>query len=134
MITIVDQHKPQMTKTYGKRILMVDSNEDLLNIVRRFLSRHGFIVDTFTDGQDALECFSHNLHDLVLTDIKMPGVTGVIIAAYIRSQKSGVPIIALTGTPFLAQGQFDEVLSKPVELNKLLRLIQSYFSVDRFVH
>jgi len=134
MMRKVDQLKPQTTKTYGKRILMVDDNEDLLKIIKRFLSRHGFIVDTFSDGQDALECFSHNIHDLVLTDIKMPGVTGKVIAACIRTQKSGVPIFALTGTPFLADGQFDEVLSKPFELTTLLRLIQLYFSGDRFVH
>lgn len=114
----------------GKKILLVDDDSDILELVETFLIESGFIVNSFRDGLDAIHCFVNKQHDLVLTDINMPGISGIILADYIKSQDSEIPILAMTGNGFLVEGLFDEVINKPFDLKMLLELIQSYFMED----
>lgn len=114
----------------GIKILLVDDEPVILELVETFLIENGFIVNSFSNGLDAVDCFVNKQHDLVLTDINMPGISGIILADYIKSQDSQIPIFAMTGNDFHVEGLFDEVISKPFDLKMLLQTIQSYCRND----
>jgi DNA-binding response OmpR family regulator len=123
-----DQTRPIVNS--GKKILLVDDEPVILELVETFLIENGFIVNSFRDGFDAVHCFVNKQHDLVLTDINMPGISGIILADYIKSQDSEIPVLAMTGNDFFIEGLFDEVINKPFDLKMLLEIIQSYFMAD----
>ncbi|MGB3210020.1 MAG: response regulator [Desulforhopalus sp.] len=130
MTRLSEKHHLQQGQNSGKKILVVDDEDNVRKLVETFLTESGFVVNSFSDGLEAVHCFVEKRHDLVLTDINMPGITGIILADYIKSQDSRIPIFAITGTGFLAEGLFDEVINKPLNLNVLLQLMQSYFMAD----
>lgn len=86
-------------KTYnfnGKKILIVDDEEPVRNLVQRTLEREGYNVVNAANGQEALDKVSKNGIDLVLMDIRMPGLNGFQALDLIR-QRSDIPVIMLTG-------------------------------------
>ncbi len=65
--------------TKGKRILIIDDDEDITNLFKLFLEYDGYKVDAFTDPINALYSFRRNVYDLVLLDLKMPKMNGMIL-------------------------------------------------------
>jgi DNA-binding response OmpR family regulator len=63
----------------GKRILIIDDDEDISNLFKLFLEYDGYKVDAFTDPIDALYSFRRNIYDLVLLDLKMPKMNGMLL-------------------------------------------------------
>jgi len=63
----------------GKRILIIDDDEDISNLFKLFLEYDGYNVDAFTDPIDALYFFRKNVYDLVLLDLKMPKMNGMVL-------------------------------------------------------
>lgn len=111
----------------GKKVLLVEAEKAVLNPLKNFLKAHGLDVTSFCDGLDAAQCFVQVRHDLVVTDINTPGISGIILADYVKSQDSNIPVFAITGHKINISGLFDEVISKPVDLNVVLSLIHYYF-------
>jgi two-component system NtrC family sensor kinase len=60
----------------GKRILIIDDEESVLDLIRMALVRHGFVVDTALNGEDGLHRIAKTTYDLVVCDWKMPGLNG----------------------------------------------------------
>ncbi len=79
----------------SQRILVVDDEDWVLQMVRGYLEAAGFGVDTATDGTKALAQFDTFQPDLVILDWMLPQLDGLEVAARIR-QRSDVPIIMLT--------------------------------------
>lgn len=77
------------------RILVVDDESIVCDVLTRYLSREGFAVDTAGDGEAAIEAFRPNEHDLVLLDVMMPKVDGLEVLRWIRTSGS-TPVIMLT--------------------------------------
>jgi signal transduction histidine kinase/ActR/RegA family two-component response regulator len=61
---------------HGKRVLVIDDEEGILEMVRGELTQHGYQVDVAQDGEEALRRLSESRYDLALCDWKMPGLTG----------------------------------------------------------
>ena len=106
------------------RILVVDDSNAHLQLLETWLSESGFAVVTVRDGYEAISRFNDEHFDLVLTDICMPGVNGNILAQYIHILRKEVPVVAVTASPFLADLDFDLVISKPYELEGLVTSLQ----------
>ena len=87
------------------RIALVDDDRNILTSVSMTLEAEGFEVETYNDGQSALEAFSRSLPDLGVFDIKMPRMDGMDLLQRLR-QKSSVPVIFLTSK----DDEIDEVL------------------------
>ncbi|MRX69749.1 MULTISPECIES: response regulator transcription factor [Flavobacterium] len=118
------------------RIILAEDNDILRKSLSFFLESKGFAVDQFSDGKDALEAIEKNNYDLILTDINMPGISGMEITQYVRETiNSDVPIIILTssGVEQTELDSFDiganEFIAKPispavllVRINKLLKI------------
>ena len=78
-----------------RRILVVDDEPMVREVLVGYLERDGYSVDEATDGQQALDLAAANKPDLILLDVMLPGVDGFAVLTRIR-QTSSVPVILLT--------------------------------------
>lgn len=78
-----------------KRILVVDDDEDIRNLLQEYFERNGFRVEAVADGQEMRQIWPAKPFDLIVLDIMLPGDDGFTLCKAIRS-KSNVPIIMLT--------------------------------------
>lgn len=125
---------PLSILTRPKRILLVDDDEAFRSAVSDYLILEGAESIAVSDGSEALEVFSKSDFDLVLLDIKLPGIDGVTVAKSMRQQDPYYPaIIFLTGFPssldaaHLASVPGPVVLTlKPIHLQDLSCLVQTY--------
>jgi len=111
------------------RILIVDDDQDARELIGQVLAEAGYLVEVAGDGFEAIAKLPRTLPDLVLTDMRMPGMNGVDLAQRIRSQ-SDVPVVFTTGmetfdlctdaTPYGAVA----CLTKPINLEELLWTIE----------
>lgn len=77
------------------RVLVIDDDETVRDVVRRYLEVAGFTVDVVGDGFEGLKRFASRPADLVVLDVMMPGINGLEVCKRLR-QISGVPIVMLT--------------------------------------
>lgn len=87
------------------KIALVDDDRNILTSVAITLEAEGFEVDTYNDGQAALEAFNKKFPDMSVFDIKMPRMDGMDLLQRVR-QKSSMPVIFLTSK----DDEIDEVL------------------------
>lgn len=87
------------------RIALVDDDRNILTSVSMTLEAEGFEVETFNDGQSALDAFNRRMPDMAVLDIKMPRMDGMDLLQRLR-QKSTMPVIFLTSK----DDEIDEVL------------------------
>ena len=109
-------------------ILVIDDEKGILQIIYQVLTRSGHNVETAEDGQEGIEKFDGGNFDIVITDIRMPGLDGNGVVKHIRnSNRQSIPVIAISGTPWqLEDTNFDMVLPKPFPLKKLVDSIRSF--------
>ena len=112
-----------------KRILIVDDDYAIRNILTRFLLIQGFEVKTAENGLEALEIFTENHFDAVLTDFQMPGMDGIKLAHQIRKYDPKKLIIMMTSNMMSRQeeGLVDHVVEKPFELTEIYAILQCTF-------
>ena len=118
-----------MTGEQG-RILVVDDEESVRDLLQRVLKEAGYNVVTAANGQEALDKMSELSIGVVLLDIKMPGLDGFQVLDHIR-QRSDIPVIMLTAIgevtnvrDSLALGA-DDYIRKPFKTRELLARIQA---------
>ena len=87
------------------RIALVDDDRNILTSVSMTLEAEGFEVETYNDGQAALDAFNKRLPDMAVFDIKMPQMDGMDLLQRVR-QKTAMPVIFLTSK----DDEIDEVL------------------------
>jgi len=78
-----------------KRILVVEDEDNIREVVRRYLQREGFEVREAADGYGALDAIAEQAPDLVVLDLMLPGIDGLSLTRQLR-QRSDIPIIMLT--------------------------------------
>ena len=107
----------------GLRVLVVDDEAPVLDVLARYLRCDGHAVATAASGREALEKFRRNPFDLVLVDRAMPEMSGDQTAKSIREVKRDVPIVMVTGFSSFDKASppeaIDEVLYKPITLDAL---------------
>lgn len=115
------------------RILVVDDDHQVRDMLRRMLERAGYEVDEAPDGRAAIELYRKTPADLVILDILMPEMEGVETMLTMRRRDPGVKIIAISGggrvSPeiYLDSAQkfgARKTFAKPVEREELLAGIQ----------
>jgi two-component system alkaline phosphatase synthesis response regulator PhoP len=81
-----------------EKILVVDDEEDILELVEYNLSRNGYRVMCVRTGEDALKTTRSELPDLVVLDLMLPGVDGLEVCKILKrdSKTSGIPVVMLT--------------------------------------
>lgn len=81
------------------KILIVDDEPVVTKSCERVLTPEGYSVDCAYDGKDAVNKLSRNGYDLVITDIKMPGMDGLDLIRWIRNTKPDTGVVVITGYP-----------------------------------
>jgi len=81
----------------SRRILVIDDDARVLEMLREVVTYLGYDVDVRQDGRTALTKFHDRPADVVITDLMMPGLDGLQIAAELRVLQPSIPIILVTG-------------------------------------
>jgi len=80
----------------GARLLIVDDDPGIRDVVSEFLSRHGYHVDTAADGKEMEQALGRAAYDLIVLDVMMPGEDGLAICRRISAQPGGPAIIMMS--------------------------------------
>ncbi len=120
------------------RILVVDDERAIRNTLREILEYEKYMVDEAQNGQEAIEKVQSNDYDLVLCDIKMPGIDGIEVLDKILEQGE-TPVIMISGhgtidtaVEAIKKGAFDYI-SKPLDLNRLLVSVRNALDRSRLL-
>jgi CheY-like chemotaxis protein len=107
-------------------ILVIDDEKGILRVIEEALTQFGHDVEIAGDGYEGIQKFDDGSYDMVITDLRMPGIDGRGVVKHIRnSRKSSVPVIGISGTPWLIQDLgFDAVLPKPFPLQDLVESVE----------
>jgi EAL domain-containing protein (putative c-di-GMP-specific phosphodiesterase class I) len=104
------------------RILAVDDDLSMRRFIEKVLTNPSRTVDTATNGEQALALMSRNSYEVILTDIAMPGMSGLDFLRAVRQTDPDVPVVLVTGSPALEtaieaveHGAFRYLL-KPVDI------------------
>ncbi|MBK9304914.1 MAG: response regulator [bacterium] len=84
-----------MPDTLGPRILVVDDNRQLRRLFALYLESEGFAIGEADDGKTALEYCNRERCDLVLLDLRMPGLSGHEVPARLRADAPDLPVIVV---------------------------------------
>ncbi|QBG47660.1 response regulator [Verrucomicrobia bacterium S94] len=115
------------------RILIIDDDETIRSVFKRFLCGKGYDVIVAADGRQGLRLVEESPVDLVITDIMMPETDGLEVVMAIRGKEADIPVIAISGgmhampmdfLPMAKKFGACDVLYKPVELDDLLGAVE----------
>ncbi|HCY72949.1 MAG TPA: DNA-binding response regulator [Rikenellaceae bacterium] len=119
-------------KELKPRVLVVDDEEDIRNILKFNLENASYLVDTASSGEDALAKMNTTHYNLVLLDVMMAGMSGFRMAEIIREdRKEDIPIIFLTARTserdllngFSSGG--DDYITKPFSIQEVLARVRA---------
>jgi two-component system nitrogen regulation response regulator NtrX len=107
-------------------ILIIDDEKSIRNTLQEVLEYEHHKVDLATNGAEGLELFSNGTYDMVLCDIKMPGMDGIEVLEKLHERAYDVPVIMISGhgnidtaVEAIKKGAYD-FIEKPLDLNRLL--------------
>jgi len=108
--------------------LIIDDEQAILKMLNQTLSRNGFVVDVAETAEKGINKINCNSYGLIITDIKMPGMSGDDIFKYVRTDlKKSIPIIAMSGTPWLLENSsFNAIIAKPCYKNEFLDVVRQF--------
>jgi len=107
------------------KILVVDDNMELREILEEYLGGEGDSVEGARNGKEALEKYRNNYHDLIITDLNMPGLAGMELIKTIRQENEDTEFVIITGcasmdsaVEAIKTGAFDYIV-KPFRMEEL---------------
>lgn len=114
------------------RILVVDDEAHIVQVLKLKLRNAGYEVETAADGEEALEAARRNPPDLIITDFQMPYMSGLELCGALANDEatSHIPIIMLTARGYalneddLAIGNIKDVLSKPFSPRAINKIVE----------
>lgn len=123
-----------MTNTLMYKILCIDDDMDICQLLKKFLSKNGYAVETAFRGQTGLQMLKEKPFDLVLCDFRLPDKNGFEMIKEIKAQKPAMPIILITAysdvktaVKAIQMGAF-EYVSKPIHPEEILLNIRAALS------
>jgi EAL domain-containing protein (putative c-di-GMP-specific phosphodiesterase class I) len=118
------------TKNGLGRVVVVDDDPMVGQSLSSVLSVSGYHVDTFTSPQQAIAHLAKEPADVVMSDVNMPGMTGLEMLAKLRDARADVPVVFLTGAPKIEDtmraielGAF-RYLAKPIDSNQMNNVVR----------
>ena len=122
--------KPISSGQKKAKILIIEDEEDVCNLLKDILTYEGHEVETASNGKRGIEKFKKKVFDMVLTDLGMPGMSGWQVAEKIKGINGNVPIALITGWSIdlkeseIKERGIDFVIKKPYELDQLVNMVQ----------
>lgn len=119
-----------------KRIMLVDDEKDISMVLKSGLERHGFDVETYNSPFDALSHFKPGRYDLLLLDIRMPGMSGFELYDEIKKLDRKVKVRMISAVEvhedeskrYFSGERTDQIIKKPVTAKALASIIDSELS------
>jgi EAL domain-containing protein (putative c-di-GMP-specific phosphodiesterase class I) len=119
-----------MRKPERPRVLVADDEDALRRGIARMLENAGFEVETAEDGLKATEILARQSFDAVLTDVRMPGLSGIGVLRAVRERDLEVPVLLMTGSPDVASAVealrygASDYITKPIDAAVLERKVR----------
>jgi CheY-like chemotaxis protein len=116
-----------------KRILVIEDDAEMRRLLRDFIQEAGYEACSVEDGSAAFVKTAREFFDLILTDIRMPGLSGLEVLPGLKKLQPHAPIIVITafGSEEVRQRALERgahaYIEKPIFLEELKRLIQGMF-------
>lgn len=113
-------------------LLVIDDETTMRSALRLALERSGHVITEAVDGKTGLELIDPAVHEVIITDIVMPGTEGLEVLMELRRQHSKIKVIAMSGGGRLKAGSYlhsakllgaDEVLAKPFSRDELVAAV-----------
>lgn len=114
-----------------KRLLVVDDDDEIRELLEFDLSQSGYLIDTAADGMEGLNKAVTNNYDLVLLDVMMPKMNGFDVCKNLRKAKPEIPVLLLTAKGTIGdktQGfdcGADDYLVKPFDIQEVLLRVKA---------
>ena|SRR5579859_7236731 len=111
------------------KLLVVDDDEDIRELVARILRKEGYQVQTAGDGEEAMALIQREPIDLVVSDVNMPGMDGLSLLKMVKAIAGEIPVVLVTAGGSLDAGMHAidygalSYLSKPVDAADLKRVV-----------
>jgi len=125
------QKGPDTFKKNKKTILIVDDDETILHVLKRFFIREGFQVIVAKDGIEAMERLKTENPAIVLTDLKMPSLSGIELIQFIRQNTKDTAIVVMTAYPEEWSGnEVEAYFVKPFDIEEMFSAMQRILGVQ----
>ena len=125
------EHRSTSDASPAQRVLVVDDEPNLAEVVTMALRFQGFTVETATSGREALAAVAKFKPHLMVLDVMLPDMDGFEVASRLGAQRAGVPIIFLTARDATEDkirglsGGGDDYMTKPFSLEELVARIRT---------
>jgi CheY-like chemotaxis protein len=124
-------------RKFESKLFVIDDDPDIVYVLKHGLQKNGFLVDAFTNPEEALRRFESNPHDLclIVTDVRMPGLSGIQLARKVKQINPDIKVVLMTAfeirdnefSKVFPSTQVDGFVQKPISIadltNKVLNLI-----------
>src|SRR2546423_15260832 len=115
-MTLTDRSVKSPSSAPLKTVLLVDDGDDSRLTTKWFLCNFGYAVDSVRSAEEALALFNPKIHDVVVTDNSMPGMSGSEMAHIIKLRSPGTPVLMYTGLAPTDQTCLDLVIQRPTHM------------------
>lgn len=111
------------------RILLVDDEINICKSCQRVFDQEGYVTEFALSGKEALEKAFRETFDLIITDLKMPDISGIEVIREIKQKQPDVPVIMITGYPSVPTAVeaiklgADDYIPKPLKPDEILRAV-----------
>ncbi|MGB6055584.1 MAG: response regulator, partial [Burkholderiaceae bacterium] len=118
-------------------IWIVDDDESIRWVLEKALARHGLATTSFASAHDALQTLQHGAPEVLVSDIRMPGESGLALLQAAKAAHPGLPVIITTAFSDLDsavaafQGGAFEYLAKPFDIDRAVELIRRALEESR---
>lgn len=121
-----------MNSEENRTILLVDDEPGLLELLKEGLEDFNFFVFCATNGSEALEIMKMHQVDCLITDIKMPVMSGIELVTILRENRPTLPVFFITAyqdlpKEVLANLQPKAIIFKPFDIEEAALLVKNYF-------
>ena len=112
-----------------KNIWVLDDDQSIRWVIEKALNRNGYIVKTFDSVEDAMDLIGTSNPDLILSDVRMPGKSGLDFLEIVKKDNPQIPVIIMTAysdvetTVDSYKAGAYEYISKPFDINDLLKIV-----------
>ncbi len=116
-------------KGRGARVLVIDDEETVRNVLSRILSEVNYRVTTAENGEEGIRLFKEGEFDLVLTDLGMPGISGWEVSKAIKKMSPQTPVGMITGWGVevdqakIEENGIDFIIPKPFQFDQILKVL-----------
>jgi CheY-like chemotaxis protein len=123
----------------AKKILIADDEPYISRVLKLVLQKEGYEVSCVNNGKQALDYYRQTRPDIIVTDVKMPHMTGRELVETIRNTEgdSEIPIVVMTSTlesenrDWVSEVSSVSFVGKPVSPRELVRIVNGYFTYSK---